>query len=202
MLPRSTEIMGFHDRWLARPDWTETGPEPAQGVWLHIELNHRCNCALWREEDQARRRDVPDAEIAANKRAIDAFNQKRNDSIEKIDEYLLGLLKPAEHKTGARLHSETAGSMTDRFSILALKVFHMRLQTQRNDAGKDHVETSKTRLARLVEQRADLAACFDALLDDCLAGRAWFKVYRQFKMYNDPAFNPYLYGTKSEPLKK
>ena len=172
--------------------------EPVQGVWLHIELNHRCNCVLWKEEDQARRRDVPDAEIAANKRAIDAFNQKRNDSIEKIDEYLLDLLKAVERKTGARLHSETAGSMTDRLSILALKVFHMRLQTQRSDAGEDHVETSKTRLARLIEQRADLAACFDALLDDCLAGRAWFKAYRQFKMYNDPAFNPYLYGAKRQ----
>ena len=80
--------MGFHDRWLARLDWAETSPVPAQAVWLHIELNHRCNCALWKEEDQARRRNVPDAEIAANKRTIDAFNPKRNDSIEKIDEYL------------------------------------------------------------------------------------------------------------------
>ena len=86
--------------------------------------------------------------------------------------------------------------MTDRLSILALKVFHMRLQMERADAGAEHIETSRTRLARLVEQRADLAACFDALLDDCAAGRAWFKVYRQFKMYNDPAFNPYLYGAK------
>jgi len=84
--------------------------------------------------------------------------------------------------------------MTDRLSILALKVFHMRIQAERTDATQAHVETSRMRLARLVEQRTDLAACFDALLGDCLAGRARFKVYRQFKMYNDPAFNPYLYG--------
>ena len=195
-VPGSREIVEFHDRQLLRSDWAEMSLEPAQGVWLHIELNHRCNCALWKEEDQARRRDVPDAEIAANKRAIDAYNQKRNDSIEKIDEHLLGQLTTVERNAGARLHSETAGSMTDRLSILALKVFHMRLQAERRDASPEHIETSRTRLARLVEQRADLAACFDALLDDCIAGRAWFKVYRQFKMYNDPAFNPYLYGAK------
>jgi hypothetical protein len=196
MAPRSSEIMEFHDRWLAQSDWGRTSPVSAQGAWPYIELNHRCNCLLWKEEDQARRRDVPDAAIAANKRAIDAHNQKRNDAIEKIDEYLLGQLAAVERKAGARLHSETAGSMTDRLSILALKVFHMRLQTERADAGSEHIETSRSRLARLTEQRADLAACFDTLLDDCAAGRAWFKVYRQFKMYNDPAFNPYLYSKK------
>ena len=30
------------------------------------------------------------------------------------------------------------------------------------------------------------------LLDEAAAGRAYFKVYRQFKMYNDPRFNPVL----------
>jgi hypothetical protein len=196
MVPRSPEIMEFHDRWLAQSDWGGTSPESAEGAWLYVELNHRCNCLLWKEEDQARRRNVPDAAIAANKRAIDAHNQKRNDSIEKIDEYVLGQLAAVERKAGARLHSETVGSMTDRLSIVALKVFHMRLQTQRTDASPEHIETSKSRLARLIEQRSDLAACFDTLLDDCAAGRAWFKVYRQFKMYNDPAFNPHLYGAK------
>jgi hypothetical protein len=196
MVPRSAEITEFHDRWLARSDWGGTSEEQAQGAWLHIEVNHRCNCMLWKEEDQARRRDVPDAAIAANKRAIDTHNQKRNDAIERIDEFLLGELATVERRADARLHSETAGSMTDRLSILALKVFHMRAQTGRTDAGPEHIETSRIRLARLIEQRTDLAACLDALLGDCAAGRAWFKVYRQFKMYNDPAFNPYLYGPK------
>ena len=196
-IPGSREILEFHDSWLEQSDWGAEGPAAqAEEVWPYIEHNHRCNCRLWKEEDQARRRNVPDAEIAANKRSIDAFNQKRNDSIEKIDECLLARLAEAKLKAGARLHSESAGSMIDRLSILALKVFHMRIQTKRSDATKAHIETSGARLARLVEQRADLAACFDALLADCLAGRARFKVYRQFKMYNDPAFNPYLYDSK------
>jgi hypothetical protein len=197
-IPGSREILQFHDNWLAQPDWDAESPAAqAQGVWSHIEHNHRCNCRLWKEEDQARRRNVPDSAIAANKRNIDAVNQQRNDSIEKMDECLLAELAEVELNAAVRLHSESAGSMIDRLSILALKVFHMRIQTERADAPQAHIETSRKRLARLVEQRTDLAACFDALLGDCLAGRARFKVYRQFKMYNDPAFNPYLYGTKS-----
>ena len=196
-LPRSTEIVDFHDRVLARPDWSAAGATAQAGeVWTHIERNNRCNCQLWTEEDKARRRDVPDAAIAANKRNIDAFNQQRNDAIEKIDESLLALLPAPERGGDARLNSETAGAMIDRLSILALKIFHMRIQTERRDASQEHLETSHVRLARLTEQRADLAGCFDALLADCLAGRTHFKAYRQFKMYNDPAFNPYLYGAK------
>jgi Protein of unknown function (DUF4254) len=192
--PRAAEIVALHDRVLAQADWSTAAIPQAGDVWSNIERNHRCNCRLWTEEDQARRRDVPDAAIAANKRNIDGFNQQRNDAIERIDETLLAVLPAADG--GARLNSETAGAMIDRLSILALKAFHMRLQTERSDAGTDHLETSRARLARLAEQRADLAGCFDTLIADCLAGRARFKVYRQFKMYNDPAFNPYLYGAK------
>jgi len=196
-LPLSTEIVDLHDRVLAQVDWSTTGAMPEAGdVWSYIERNHRFNCRLWAEEDQARRRDVPDAAIVANKRGIDGFNQQRNDAIEKIDESLLAQLPALEGGAGVRLNSETAGAMVDRLSILALKTFHMRIQTERKDADEAHRETSRARLARLTEQRADLAGCFDALLADCLAGRARFKVYRQFKMYNDPAFNPYLYGAK------
>jgi len=196
-LPGSVEIVKLHEQVLAEADWSTTEiVDQASGLWAHIERNHRCNCRLWVEEDQARRRDVPDAAIAANKRAIDGFNQQRNDAIEKIDESLLALLPTREGGASARLNSETAGAMVDRLSILALKIFHMRIQTERRDAGQEHSETSRARLARLSEQRTDLAGCFDALLADCLAGRARFKVYRQFKMYNDPAFNPYLYGNK------
>ena len=196
-LPGSAEIVDLHDRLLAQADWSEGDPvKPGEDAWSFIERNHRCNCRLWTEEDQARRRDVPDAAIAANKRNIDAFNQQRNDAIERIDERLLALMPAREGGAAARLNSETAGAMIDRLSILALKIFHMRIQTERRDAGKEHLETSRVRLARLREQRADLAGCLDALLADCLSGRARFKVYRQFKMYNDPAFNPYLYGAK------
>jgi hypothetical protein len=197
VLPRAADIVAFHDQRLADPAWPREAPAlHADGAWQWIEANHRCNNLLWDEEDQARRIDVSDAEIAANKRAIDGYNQRRNDAIERIDEVLLTALATVERSPGARLNSETAGSMIDRLSILSLKVRAMRAQTERTDATPEHIENCLQKLARLAEQRGDLASCLDALLADALAGRAYFKVYRQFKMYNDPTLNPYLYGGK------
>ena len=79
-------------------------------------------------------------------------------------------------------------------SILSLKIHHMRLQTLRTDVDREHIETCSAKLARLVEQRTDLAACLDRLLEECARGESYFKVYRQFKMYNDPKLNPAMYG--------
>ena len=198
-LPDPDEIVRFHDERVADRTWAKSGAaRRTDGAWQWIEANHRFNNLLWDEEDLARRTDVPDGAIAANKRAIDAYNQKRNDAIERIDEQLLIALATAKQAPGARLNSETAGSMIDRLSILALKIFHMRLQTERTDATADHLETCRQKLARLVDQRGDLQDCLGALLADCRAGRANFNVYRQFKMYNDPTLNPYLYGGKLE----
>ena len=183
---RALQIVEFHDgRHAAAPD---------SGLWRAIEDNHRCNRQLWDEEDLARRRDVPDAEIAANKRAIDGYNQQRNDAIERIDEELLSSLSQVKIKPDARLNSETPGAMIDRLSILSLKIHHMRLQTLRTDVASAHIENCLLKLNRLNEQRTDLAACFERLLDEAARGEARFKVYRQFKMYNDPALNPAIYG--------
>ena len=205
MIPAAAEIVAWHDRLLARAGWPQDEPPPpAPGVWSWVQTNHRFNSRLWAEEDLARRTRVSDGEIANNKRAIDGFNQARNDATERIDELLLvalGLVDPASARTdapvstvppGSRLNSETAGSMIDRLSIMALKIHAMRAQTLRQDVDEAHRASSRDKLARLQQQRTDLAACLDALLADCAAGRAHFKVYRQFKMYNDPQFNPAL----------
>jgi hypothetical protein len=151
---------------------------------------------LWEQEDLARRRSVPDADIASNKRAIDAHNQKRNDAIERIDDMLLQAMAEVARKPGARQNSETAGAMIDRLSIVSLKIHHMRLQTQRSDVEREHIEACTQKLVRLLEQRSDLAACLDRLVAECERGESYFKIYRQFKMYNDPKLNPALYGEK------
>lgn len=204
-LPAAADVIATHDRLLRSDGWPAT--EPASGdadLWSWVQANHRFNSLLWAEEDLARRTQVGAAEIAANKRAIDGFNQARNDATERVDELLLttlGLVEPASARTdapvstvaaGSRLNSETAGSMIDRLSILALKIHAMRAQTERTDIDEDHRRSSRAKLSRLEQQRADLGSCLDALLSDCRAGRAHFKVYRQFKMYNDPRFNPAL----------
>ena len=191
------DISRFHDACLDTPAWATTVPAQFDsGIWQFIELNHRYNCLLWDEEDLARRQNVPDSAIAANKRAIDGYNQKRNDAIERIDEALLTRLAAVAPRQGARLNSETAGSMIDRLSIVSLKIFHMRKQTLRTDVDQGHIDTCKQKLARLTEQRGDLQDCLDRLLDETGRGEAYFKVYRQFKMYNDPNLNPCLYQGK------
>lgn len=193
--PRGADIAAFHDRCVHTDAWALAAPvQFTAGVWRFIELNHRHNTLLWAEEDQARRKNVADAEIAANKRVIDRNNQARNDAIEKIDEILLTELAGITPQADAWLNSETAGSMVDRISVLSLKIYHMNLQTLRTDVDAAHRDACTQKVARLKEQRGDLAACFDRLLSEARQGRAYFKVYRQFKMYNDPTLNPYLYS--------
>ena len=133
--------------------------------------------------------------IAAVKRAIDGYNQKRNDAIEKIDDYLKQQLDsrrivPAE---GAKLNTETPGQAIDRLSILALRIFHMEEQLERDDVDADHCAQVTAKLQILRTQHEDLSAALQELLTDIFAGRKRLKLYRQFKMYNDPTLNPYLY---------
>ncbi len=178
------------------PDPAALSPARATDLPAPVRENHRCNCLLWLAEDQARRPDVPAEYIAERKRDIDRHNQRRNDAIEAIDIWLLAELASLSPppSPSARLHSETAGAMIDRLSILALKIFHMGEQAQRRGAGAAHLATCLARLCILREQRDDLASCLQCLFDDIRDGRAYFKQYRQFKMYNDPAFNPWLRG--------
>lgn len=204
-LPTAQAVIDHHRDCLAHPRWPAEAPAARDdGVWHWILQNHLNNSRLWREEDLARRTQVDARDIAANKRAIDGFNQARNDATERVDEFLLaalGLVEPASMRSdapvslapaSARLNSETAGSIIDRLSILALKAHAMQAQTARADVDDDHRAASRAKLARLQQQRDDLGCCLDELLADCRAQRAYFKVYRQFKMYNDPRFNPEL----------
>ena len=194
---RAQAVVRFHDERVRERDWAAGGGTAfSEGAWQWIEANHRCNNLLWDEEDQARRRDVADSAIAANKRAIDGYNQRRNDAVERIDEALLARLAGIAPAAGAWHNSETAGAIIDRLSILALKVFHMREQTLRTDAAAEHVQACREKLARLTFQRDDLARCLDTLLAAAAGGAAYWRVYRQFKMYNDPTLNPYLYGAR------
>ena len=172
---------------------------PHEGFLQIVCEQHQFNYLLWHEEDIARSPDVGDAKIAEVKRAIDRYNQQRNDRIEKLDDWLIAELgrrqvRPAD---GARLNTETPGSSIDRLSILSLRLYHMQEQLDRGDATEEHLAKVAARLAIIQEQHRDLSQSLAALVDDLFAGRKRLKVYRQFKMYNDPTLNPYLYQSKS-----
>jgi hypothetical protein len=176
-------------------------PEPAtpnasaEANWRAlVTRQHRANFDLWHIEDEARAPGAADTELAAVKRRVDRTNQLRNDLAETLDRTLLAWLEPQGlPNPAAELHSESPGLIVDRLSILSLKIFHTREEAERADAPLGHRERNRERLAILVEQRADLANCLEALWQQTLAGTRRFKLYRQLKMYNDPSLNPAIY---------
>ena len=192
------EITKLHVQYLLDPTWPNDFKLQYQSthtIFEYIEANHFFNTKLWNEEDLARRKKVSDTEIANNKRAIDSFNQKRNDCIEKIDNFIFEGIPHLTEMRGKQ-NSETLGAMIDRLSILSLKIFHMSLQTLRDDVEETHIEVCMNKLIILKKQRHDLSVCFDELMSDCQDRLRHFKLYRQFKMYNDPNLNPKMYSEK------
>ncbi len=170
--------------------------------WLAIAVRqHRFNYDLWHQEDIARSPDVSDAKIAEVKRAIDRLNQQRNDWIEKIDDWLTSYLEAESilPAANARLNTETPGSAVDRLSIMSLRLYHLREQLERSDVDSSHLEKVNQRIEICQTQQSDLANSLSELLEDMLAGRKRHRTYRQFKMYNDPTMNPYLYKRNPTP---
>lgn len=84
--------------------------------------------------------------------------------------------------------AETVGSLVDKITIIELKIYHMREQAERDDVTLEFRQRCEQRLDVMREQRDDLAAEVARLVTDMAAGRVVPKVYRQFKMYNDPQY--------------
>jgi len=179
-------------------------PTESSGQWLDlVARQHQANFHLWHIEDEARVPGATDTELANVKLRIDATNQLRNDLAEELDRTILAWLeKHGLPDQTAPLHSESPGLIIDRLSILALKIYHTREESDRADAPEGHAERNRSRLSILEEQRADLAACLDALWHDTLNSKRRFKLYRQLKMYNDPLLNPAIYRKSAETRSK
>jgi hypothetical protein len=161
-----------------------------EGLLGLVERNHLENFSLWHEEDIARCDDLGAERIRQAKRTIDRHNQQRNDLIESIDRTMLEQLQPAEH--GCPFNSETPGMMIDRLSILGLKEYHMREEADREDASDQHRDSCVAKLHVIQRQINDLSVALTALLDEVQTGKRSFRVYFQFKMYNDQELNPQL----------
>jgi hypothetical protein len=137
--------------------------------------------------------DIDQARIVEAKRNIDKFNQSRNNSMEKIDEWILNYLQEHAIPAGEKIHSETPGMMIDRLAIMALKIYHMQEEVDRPDASEEHKAKCRDKVKVLAEQIHDLSFALESVLEGLMTSELRFKVYRQLKMYNDPSLNPQLY---------
>jgi hypothetical protein len=189
------QVTSLHDRCTVAWHNEVAGvADSLSGLERSLAEQHLANFELWHAEDAARTPGATDQDLARIKRFIDSANQRRNDLTEQCDLLLLDHLRqqglPAAE---AELHSESPGLMLDRLSILSLKVFHTREEIDRPGAPPGHRERNLERLRILLEQRDDLAASLDRLWQQILDRQRRFKLYRQLKMYNDPALNPAVY---------
>ena len=162
-----------------------------------IDYNLYMKCWIdtvqWHFEDIIRDPHIDPVEALNLKRRIDRSNQDRTDLVEEIDSYFRHKYSEVKPLPEARLNTESPAWAIDRLSILALKIYHMREQVERDDADDEHRAKCAAKLDVLLEQQQDLGLAIDQLLEDIEAGRKYMKVYRQMKMYNDPSTNPILY---------
>lgn len=188
----SNKILDLHNQKVK--DWhNEMVLTETEQPWVFIEENIKWNFLLWHEEDIARITDIDPLRIVEAKRNIDKFNQARNNAMEKIDEWVLSFIESNQIPLGVKIHSETPGMMIDRLAIMALKKYHMHEETERKDVDDAHIDRCQQKLNVLQEQIQDLSQALSGVLDDIKDSKLRFKVYRQFKMYNDPSLNPELY---------
>jgi len=174
-------------------DTTIHNPYSRDSIEHSLYLKCWIDTVQWHYEDLIRDPHIDPTEALALKRRIDHSNQDRTDLVEEIDTYFRKLYSNVTPLPDARLNTESPAWAVDRLSILALKIYHMQEQVDRNDASEDHRQRCQLKLSVLLEQQKDLSLAIDQLLDDYAAGRKVMKVYRQMKMYNDPSTNPVLY---------
>ncbi len=190
------------DKVIADYHLTDNIDTPMQNPYSRDSIDHslytKCwiDTVQWHLEDIIRDPHIDPNEALALKRRIDRSNQDRTDLVEQIDSYFRQTFSEVRPLPDARLNTESPAWAVDRLSILSLKIYHMEEETQRPNATDEHRARCEAKLKVLLEQRADLSLAIDQLLEDIAEGRKYMKVYRQMKMYNDPATNPILYGKK------
>lgn len=189
------EVIEAYHRW---DDVDHPMENPYEAGSLDALLYHKnwIDTVQWHLEDIIRNPQIDPVEALAIKRRIDKSNQDRTDMVEYVDSYMLDKYKDVEVAADARLNTETPAWAIDRLSILALKIYHMAVETKRTDVDDAHRAACQKKLDVLLQQQVDLSRAIEELIEDIEAGRKYMKTYKQMKMYNDPALNPVLYGKK------
>ena len=171
-------------------------PYDRESIENRLYLKCWIDTVQWHLEDIIRDPHIDPIEALQLKRRIDRSNQDRTDLVEQIDSYFRQKYSDVNVSPDATINTESPAWAVDRLSILALKIYHMREQAEREDASEEHKQKCGAKLTVLREQQVDLSTAIDQLLGDIAEGRKYMKVYRQMKMYNDPSTNPILYGKK------
>ena len=168
-------------------------PYELKSIEYYLYLKNWIDAVQWHFEDIIRDPQIDPVEALKLKRRIDKSNQDRTDLVELIDSYFLDKYKEVLALPDATINTESPAWAIDRLSILAVKIYHMQQEVERKDASPEHVAKCREKLRILLEQRADLSMAITQLLDEIESGKKYMKVYKQMKMYNDPALNPVLY---------
>ena len=171
-------------------------PYELKSIAYYLYLKNWIDTVQWHLEDIIRNPDINPIEALTIKRRIDKSNQDRTDLVELIDSYFLDKYKEVTPSADATINTESPAWAIDRLSILALKIYHMRKEVERIDVDESHHTQCQAKLHVLMEQQTDLSLAIEQLLNDIANGKKYMKVYKQMKMYNDPALNPVLYGKK------
>ena len=171
-------------------------PYDRESIENRLYLKCWIDTVQWHLEDIIRDPHIDPIEALQLKRRIDRSNQDRTDLVEQIDSYFRQKYSDVNVSPDATINTESPAWAVDRLSILALKIYHMREQAEREDASEEHKQKCGAKLNVLLEQQVDLSTAIDQLLGDIAEGRKYMKVYRQMNMYNDPSTNPILYGKK------
>ena len=150
----------------------------------------------WAYEDIIRNPNIDPQEALDLKRKIDASNQDRTDTVEQLDEYFLEKYSSIKIVESATINTESPAWALDRLSILELKIYHMNIEANRDDASQTHRQKCTSKLSVLIQQRKDLSSAIDELLDEISKGKKYMKTYKQMKMYNDGELNPILRKNK------
>lgn len=171
-------------------------PFPLDSMQEMLYAKNWIDTIQWHLEDIIRDPAIKPDKALEIKRRIDASNQERTDMVEQIDDAILALYEGVHLQPYARLNTESPAWAIDRLSILALKIYHMQIEAQREDIDAALKAKNEHKLAVLKVQEKDLSQAIDQLLSDLSTGKRIAKVYRQMKMYNDPELNPVLYQNK------
>ena len=169
-------------------------PFQEKSIEFYLYLKNWIDTVQWHLEDIIRDPAIDPVEALQIKRRIDRSNQERTDLVEMIDSYFLQKFANVEIKAAATINTESPAWAIDRLSILQLKIYHMRIEANREDSPEEQRNRCAEKLAVLLEQEKDLTSAIDMLLADMEAGKKYMKVYKQMKMYNDPSLNPVLYA--------